>query len=146
MFSRHITATGAALAVAIGAVAAPTTWARTDSAPSPGAMGAGATAVSSQSIIPTKPSPGARGAGATAVSSQSLLPGHYRAGEQFGGPSGSPTLSVVHVTHASGFDWGDAGIGAGSVALLAMAGVGSVLLVARRRRDHAGTPSQPLAG
>jgi hypothetical protein len=142
MFSSHITAAGAAMALAVGAVAAPATWAGTnDSAPSPGAMGAGATAVSSQSLIPKTPSPGAAGGGATAVSSQSLRPGYYRAGEHFG----SPTLSVVHVTRAGGFDWGDAGIGAGSAVLLAFAGFGTVLVVTRRRRDH-GPRSEPLAG
>ena len=122
MFSNRITATGVAFALAISAPAA----LANDSTPSPGAIGAGATAVSSQSLIPTTPSPGATGAGATAISSQSLLPGYYRTGEHGVMPSGS-------TTRASGFDWADAGIGAGSGLVLGLAAFGSMLVVVRRR-------------
>jgi hypothetical protein len=121
MFNTRITAIGAALAVAIAAPGA-----LAHSAPSPGAMGAGATAVSSQSLIPQTPSPGALGGGATAVESQSLIPGYYRTGEH-------STVARAGASRAAGFDWGDAGMGAGTAVLLALAGVGSVLVVTRRR-------------
>jgi hypothetical protein len=52
-------------------------------------------------------------------------PGHVAAATKAG---------VTPSTARDGFDWGDAGIGAGSVAV-AMGLAGSVLLVARRRHD-----------
>jgi hypothetical protein len=48
----------------------------------------------------------------------------------------SPT--VVKLSSDSGFDWGDAGIGAGgALAVVALAG-GGLLLVSRRRTTHSG--------
>jgi hypothetical protein len=48
----------------------------------------------------------------------------------------SPT--VVKLSSDSGFDWGDAGIGAGgALAVVALAG-GGLLLVSRRRTSHTG--------
>jgi hypothetical protein len=48
----------------------------------------------------------------------------------------SPT--VVKLSSDSGFDWGDAGIGAGgALAVVALAG-GGLLLVSRRRTSHSG--------
>jgi len=45
-----------------------------------------------------------------------------------------PRPAVVHVTAPSGgFDWGDAGVGAGGMLALTVIGVGGVLTVARRR-------------
>jgi hypothetical protein len=51
------------------------------------------------------------------------------------------TPAVVHVTAPSGgFDWGDAGVGAGGMLALILIGVGGVLTVARRR-SHSVTPT-----
>jgi hypothetical protein len=49
--------------------------------------------------------------------------------------------AVVHVTAPSGgFDWGDAGAGAGGTLALILIGVGGVLTVARRR-NHSTAPN-----
>jgi len=51
------------------------------------------------------------------------------------------TPAVVHVTAPSGgFDWGDAGVGAGGMLALILIGVGGVLTAARRR-SHSVTPT-----
>jgi hypothetical protein len=44
------------------------------------------------------------------------------------------TPAVVEVDAPSGFDWGDAGIGAAGMLALACIGAGSALLIANRRR------------
>jgi hypothetical protein len=56
-------------------------------------------------------------------------------------PFTAPETPVVHITvPASGFDWGDAGIGAGGGLALAMLGVGGGLVVSQRRgRARQGT-------
>jgi len=69
-------------------------------------------------------------------------------GEQFLGPApahasqdaggGSAQVRVVEGSAGSGFDWGDAGIGAG-VALAAIGVGGAVVLTARRRHGPATT-------
>ena len=146
MLRNRIAAQTAGLALVAAVLAGPAgATVPQDSGRSPGAIGAGATAVSSQSLIPATRSPGAMGAGATAVSSQSLIH-QLRPGEVTGGTTGSPTLQVVHVTKPGGFDWGDAGIGAGTALLLALAGAGTAVAVGRRRDHHAGSRSEPLAG
>jgi hypothetical protein len=48
--------------------------------------------------------------------------------------SNPPTVVRV-VTHAGGFDWGDAGIGAGGMLALTLIGLGGAL-TATRRRNH----------
>jgi hypothetical protein len=54
-----------------------------------------------------------------------------------GESSGQPApVRVVHVGADNGFDWGDAGIGAGG--LLALAAIASGALVAIRHRPEAG--------
>ena len=51
-------------------------------------------------------------------------------------PASSPTqLHVVHVESNPGFDWGDAGIGAGAAFALTMIGLGGALVVSSRRRQ-----------
>jgi hypothetical protein len=51
------------------------------------------------------------------------------------------TPAAVHVTGPnSGFDWGDAGVGAAGMLALTLIGVGGVLIVARRR-SHSLTPA-----
>jgi hypothetical protein len=44
-----------------------------------------------------------------------------------------PPTVVRMVSGGSGFDWGDAGIGAGAALGLALAGIGGTLLLAQRR-------------
>ena len=51
----------------------------------------------------------------------------------------APRVTVVRVTQPSpsasrGFDWGDAGIGAGGILALVLIGVGAALTVTHRRR------------
>jgi hypothetical protein len=60
------------------------------------------------------------------------------------GPGGAPAsrTPVVHVGDtSSGFDWGDAGVGAGALLSLTLIGLGGVLAVTRRR--HAVSSSPP---
>ena len=57
----------------------------------------------------------------------------------------APSVTVVRVaepvgTGSGGFDWGDAGIGAGGVLALVLIAVGGVLMVTHRRRGG-GTPA-----
>jgi hypothetical protein len=47
--------------------------------------------------------------------------------------SAAPAIRVVHVANSSGFDWGDAGIGAGGMAGLIAIGIGASLAGAGRR-------------
>lgn len=58
-----------------------------------------------------------------------------------GPPASSETpTTIVQVPAASGFDWGDAGIGAAGAVALAMLGVGGVLVISHRRPRRAATP------
>jgi hypothetical protein len=43
---------------------------------------------------------------------------------------------TVTVVKSSGFDWGDAGIGAGAVVVVVLAGIGARLTVGHRRQIH----------
>ena len=58
------------------------------------------------------------------------------------GSFGSPPIQVVRVTPASGggFDWGDAGIGAGGALAIVLVGLGGTMVRGRRV-----TPSGPSA-
>jgi hypothetical protein len=47
-----------------------------------------------------------------------------------------PPIQVVRVTAPSGFDWGDAGIGAAGGLALTMLGVGAALTITQRRPRH----------
>jgi len=52
-------------------------------------------------------------------------------------PSTTQTTPIVRVTiPASGFDWGDAGIGAAGGLALSILGVGVALTVSQRRNGH----------
>ncbi|HEY1274716.1 MAG TPA: hypothetical protein VGF25_07390 [Thermoleophilaceae bacterium] len=53
--------------------------------------------------------------------------------EQFLGPQPAPEARVVQESPSSGFDWGDAGIGA--AAALGMIGAGGALVLTTRRRQ-----------
>jgi hypothetical protein len=50
-------------------------------------------------------------------------------------PETSPPRTVT-VVKSGGFDWGDAGIGAGAVVALAVTGLGARLTVGRHRQTH----------
>jgi hypothetical protein len=55
-------------------------------------------------------------------------------------PSGPPSARVVRISAPDGFDWGDAGIGAGAMAGLIGIGLGGTLdTKARRRRSRSRT-------
>ncbi len=55
-----------------------------------------------------------------------------------------PQSSVVRITTpASGFDWGDAGIGAAGGVALAILGVGTALAVSDRHPRRANRPAAP---
>ena len=57
-----------------------------------------------------------------------------------------PTVITVRVTKPNGFDWGDAGIGAGGTVGLLLLGLGGALAVGHRRTTHAKTAGPaPLA-
>jgi hypothetical protein len=55
-----------------------------------------------------------------------------------------PTPAVVEVPASHGFDWGDAGVGAGGMLAAVVIGVGGTLLIIRRRPGRSGT--SPVAG
>jgi hypothetical protein len=56
-----------------------------------------------------------------------------------GGGEAPPPVRVVHVSSDSGFDWGDAEIGAGAVVAAGLVGLGSLIAVRRRRTRPATT-------
>jgi hypothetical protein len=111
----------AALALVAGALAAPM-----------------AAAQSSQDLR----SPDAQDAGARAQSVQDLRSPDTRDAAQGRGTSSAPQIMVVKVSRpqvpgSGGFDWADAGIGAGAVFGLVLLGVGGTLAVAHRGRAGA---------
>jgi hypothetical protein len=48
----------------------------------------------------------------------------------------APATQIVHVSAPSGFDWGDAGIGAAGGLALSILGLGAVLTVTQRRTSR----------
>jgi hypothetical protein len=54
--------------------------------------------------------------------------------------AGTPPTVVRIVTHHGGFDWGDAGIGAGGMLALTLIGFGGALVATHRRNHRPGTP------
>ena len=84
--------------------------------------------------------PDTRDAAAQTSAPQDLRSPDARDAAEGRGTFSAPDVEVVKVAGPSadaGFDWGDAGIGAGSIAILAMLGLGSALLVAHRRHGEA---------
>jgi hypothetical protein len=73
---------------------------------------------------------------ALAAPSASALPGEKIGVGTSDAPPATP-VRVVTVNSDGGFDWGDAGIGAGAGLALASIGVGSALAVGRRPRGSA---------
>jgi hypothetical protein len=53
--------------------------------------------------------------------------------------SAAPAVRVVHVANSSGFDWGDAGIGAGGMVGLIAIAVGATLAAGGRRSRSSST-------
>lgn len=51
--------------------------------------------------------------------------------------SPGPAPTIVRVTVPSGFDWGDAGIGAAGGFALSMLGLGAALAISQRHANHA---------
>jgi hypothetical protein len=56
----------------------------------------------------------------------------------------TPIVRVI-TTPSSGFDWGDAGIGAAGGLAIAMLGVGGTLVLSQRRARHAHRPAVPTS-
>ena len=102
------------------AVVAPTAFARTDATPAPDTSKAVVVTQQPTSHASDLRSPDARAAAADPRAQSYATP------------------TVIRVGSDGGFDWGDAGIGAGGMlAVLALAG-GGFVLVSRRRTTHAG--------
>jgi hypothetical protein len=56
----------------------------------------------------------------------------------------APATQIVRVTApSSGFDWGDAGIGAAGGLALSMLGIGAALTITQRRPRHPQRPAAP---
>jgi hypothetical protein len=61
-------------------------------------------------------------------------------------PFTAQTTPIVQVTvPASGFDWGDAGIGAAGGLAITLLGVGGALVVSQRRTHHPDRPVRPTS-
>jgi hypothetical protein len=109
----------AALALAIAAVAAPAAYADGPSADnfvSPDARDAG------RPVVIDRVSPDARDAGRPAASIDRVSPDARDNGRREPAPV---VISQPAVASADGFDWLDAGIGAGGLALLVVVGTGA---------------------
>jgi hypothetical protein len=88
-------------------------------------------------------------AAATAASAGAALPHDPRARSEVvaGGGYGTPNVrpTAVRVTHSrDGFDWGDAGIGAGGALALTMLTAGGVLATTNTRRRARRGSAQPI--
>lgn len=57
-----------------------------------------------------------------------------------GATASAPPVQVVKVTNRGGFDWGDAGIGAGAIFSVLLAGLGATVLAGHRRPQDARQP------
>lgn len=97
-------------------------------------------------------SPDARDAATRVQSSPDLRSPDVRDAAQGGGTASAPQIVVMKVSRpqvsgSGGFDWADAGIGAGAVFGLLLLGVGATLVVAHRGRAGAkrsGRTAPPL--
>jgi hypothetical protein len=63
-------------------------------------------------------------------------PGQRAAALSRGAASSAPTQVRVAASPPAGFDWADAGIGAGAAFALTMIGLGAAVLLSNRRHDH----------
>jgi hypothetical protein len=57
-------------------------------------------------------------------------------------PKPGPTIVRVNAPSSSGFDWGDAGIGAAGGLALAMLGIGGGLAISQRRERRSGASTR----
>ena len=138
-----------ASATIIAALLAPAAYARPIDDPR-GAAGP----LPSQQAAPLPNNPRAGSPGLTAVQRKELgviTQGAEQAGLHPGvfgpGNAAAPRPPIVRVTApSSGFDWGDAGVGAGAMLALSMLGLSGVLAITRRRhRVASSSPANPQA-
>jgi hypothetical protein len=126
-----------ALAAALMASLAPAAWAD----PAPLAKPEAAIAANSQSSAAVRPNPDEQTASnAPAITEASC--GDVCSGHGYGALNVStrtvPSVRTPAAGSSSGFDWGDAGIGAGGAMVLVLIGSGGVLATSSRRgrRTH----------
>ena len=120
------------------AVAAPTALARTDAPPPPDTSKAGPVPQQTNNIAPPDTSKAVVVSQQPSSSSSDLRSPDAKAAAADPGAPTYATPTVIKVGSSSGFDWGDAGIGAGGMlAVVALAG-GGLVLVSRRRTAHSG--------
>jgi hypothetical protein len=122
----------ATLALAIGALSAPTAIAQQDLR-SPDAIDAATTVQTPQDLR----SPDAIDAATTVQTPQDLRSPDTRDAADGRGAYNTPEVVVVKApatAPAGGFDWADAGIGAGALFGLILLGLGGALLVVHRRQ------------
>jgi hypothetical protein len=118
--SKHYLVTGLGLALVVAAVAAPSASART-----------------ADEFLNSQPAT-ASGSAPTVRPQVLPNPDNQPAANPSDTASSSPVkVRVVHAAPGTGFDWGDAGIGAGAAVALTMIGLGGLLLVGNRRQRHA---------
>ena len=136
MIRQHHLITGTiALAAALTTSLAPAAWAD----PAPLANAEARIAANSQSSTAVHPNPDEQTASKAPATSAPC--GDACSGHGYGPVNGS-TRAIPSVrppsaaAPSSGFDWGDAGIGAGSTLALTLIGVGGVLAASNRRGRH----------
>jgi len=95
-------------------------------------------ASSSSDQLPSSFRSDAASNGSSYTSSSNTLPSNFRS-EATDGHAQQPAPATLQVSEPSGFDWGDAGIGAAMIAgLLALSGGMTLLVIHHRRRSHGG--------
>jgi hypothetical protein len=142
MSTTHRMTTTAAVILSLAAAGAPTSIARpvgADTATAANQAPGSSTRLSCRS-------PRACAAPATVYSrpDKSLIRVTTPSGDSTGRPAGGPQAVVQVQTPPSGFDWGDAGIGAAGGVALAMLGLGGALVIThrpKRTRHNTGLPS-----
>jgi len=73
---------------------------------------------------------------ASASPAETLLPSASNAGADAVGAPFAPQTQAVEAPEDSGFDWGDAGIGAAGALSLLSLGAGAVVIARRSRSSH----------
>jgi hypothetical protein len=122
MTRTHRITTTAAVLLSLAAAGAPTAMARPDFAPA---------AKQAPAAVYSRPD-------------KSLIPVSTPYGDSTSRPASAPQAVVQVQTPPSGFDWGDAGIGAAGGLALAMLGLGGALVIThrpKRTRHTTGLPS-----
>ena len=103
------------------------------------ASSSGESATAPRQILPNPDNqPPASGSAAVDSSTASTLPhGVQYSSTQANTPSTPSTVRLVPAAPNTGFDWGDAGIGAGGAFALTMIGIGGALVLSSRRHRDA---------